>query len=159
MAQEMHINPRTVVLSYPECGFLWSLGAKTWPNDVFLLLNLGARCTTYVRELLRRARSEGGAQEILWIRHLGCTGVQSDEAAAGEIPPGSATGQAPAPSVLAQEFERELGDLADRGVFNGYRVIRAALWDDALSELRVVHTRVLHTSGEAPVLDQSERGP
>lgn len=153
MAEELRIDPGTVVLSCPECRALWRLGATPWPDGVFLLLNLGARCTTYVRELLARANREGGAEALLWVRHRECGGDRADgaveeavdEVEDGERPAGPSGARAR--SALAQEFglefAREVDDLAERGVFLGYRMVQAAIWDAAANELRVVHTRVL----------------
>lgn len=169
MAEELRIDPGTVVLSCPECRALWRLGATPWPDGVFLLLNLGARCTTYVRELLSRANREGGAEVLLWVRHLGCDGDQPDEAA-GEVaddarpaaPPHAPTRSAFAPEFVqefAREFVREVDDLAARGAFHGYRVVQAAIWDDAANALRVVHTRALTVSEGEPALGQPEPAP
>jgi hypothetical protein len=161
LAEELPIEPGTVVLACPECRALWRLGATPWPDGVFLLLNLGARCTTYVRDLLGRANREGGAEALLWVRHLECGGDRPGEAADGERPAGSP--DARPPSALAQEFVqgfvREVGDLADRGVFHGYRVVQAAIWDDAANELRVVHTRALAVSEDKSGLGQPEQRP
>lgn len=139
------IPARAVLLTCPENPLIARLGSQILRDKVGLFLNLGAHYTPLIGSLLQQARRAGGAETLLWVRHLQCAALGVDEIRAGGAAAVAGEGLTP---LLIRGFERAVTELVGSGAVEGYRVIQAAIWDDASEELHLVQTREL--SGDDP---------